>query len=386
MGAAMIIVKILMMSFLFFNIDADEIEEQLYDITKEGYEQYEDIYVQGRVIKKASNGERYSEDRFAIIDSIFEKYHRPFTVLDVGSAQGYFSFRGAEKYPNSTFVMLEGSNSAYPLISKQVASICKLNNYLDNFIWLDSQIIVHDLMDLSKCEHFDVILALNILHWFPDDWKKLLEALVTMSHITVIEVPPVEDNLPALQRETRIKLHQHLSIIAKEVKAGVPRHTNDNLMTSYYILENKGPFSLKKTTVIHPDITEGDRSHTVYYDFERKHFVKKDLKDPFIEYISEWNAGINLLTYLKFNGQWPCRENIVAYLPFDGTHKDWMPNNMILRGESLILIDTNDCRNAVDGIGGIAECTENLQSRIAELILSSTPSTLMLLFIALFIL
>ena len=93
---------------LFSNVDG------LYDLKSEGYEQYQDILVKGEIVEKASFGKRYAEERFKIVNSILEKYQRPFTMLDIGAAQGYFSLRAAELYPDSTFVLLEGSNKAYP--------------------------------------------------------------------------------------------------------------------------------------------------------------------------------------------------------------------------------------------------------------------------------
>src|SRR5437870_4571628 len=70
---------------------------------QQDYEQYQDIYIQGHVVQKASYGERHLEERFSRINRIFNRYKRNFTVLDVGAAQGYFTFRGAELYPESVF-------------------------------------------------------------------------------------------------------------------------------------------------------------------------------------------------------------------------------------------------------------------------------------------
>ncbi len=315
----------------------------LVDLEKQGCEQYQDIYVNGVVIKKASFAERYEEKRFEIVNSVFQRYNRPFSVLDVGAAQGYFTFRGAELYPDSVFTMMEGSNSAYPLISKQVASICELNSHLKNVIWLDQQINPPDFVKLADCEHFDVILLLNILHWFPADWEKLFNACYKMGHVVIVEVPPYEENLPRGQRELRKSIHSFLSKRAQEIKVGVPRHNNLSYNTTYYIIENPGPFVYSRTTLLHPNYN--DREHLVKYDYDMIGFIKKNKKPPYETVETPWTHGINLLTYLAFNGRCPTRNEMIHALPVDPSHRDWMPNNMIVSGKKLSLIDEKDSKN-----------------------------------------
>jgi hypothetical protein len=342
----------------------------LFDLEAEGFEQYQDIYVQGAVLKKASYNERFMEERFAIVDSILQKYQRPFTLLDVGAAQGYFSIRAAERYPESVFVMLEGSNPTYPKISTQLASICQLNSHLKNLVWLDKSLILKDLKDVCLCEHFDVVLLLNIVHWFPNVWKEMIDTVHSMSHVTILEVPPLEDSLPEDQRCLRKKIHEYLSTLAKESIRGVPRHTDPSLYTIYYVLENKGPFSLRRTSLIHPDFK--DREHLITCDYQTKQLKKIDLVKPFLIYSSDWKPGINLITYLMLQGAYPLREELIHYLPEERSHKDWMLNNMILQGKQLVLIDQNDQKNEAGG-HGVNFCTPKLRKRIEQLILIDNP-------------
>lgn len=338
-----------LLNFLFF-FQQIQAEEGLYDLKKRGFEQYQDVYVQGKIIEKASYAERYLGDRFAIIDRVFRRYNRPFTVLDIGSAQGYFSLRGAEAYPDSVFVMLEGSNSVYPFISDQVASICQLNSHLDNLIWLNHPILKEEIENLSTCEHFDIVLLLNILHWFPNEWENLIEAVLRMSHVTIVEIPPWNESLPLEQAKLRRLIHSYLDRIAGEKLSGVPRHNDISLSTTYYIIENSRPFTLEKTSLLHPDF--GDRVHEICCNYDVKTFVKKDINAPFIALEYNWIPGINLLTYLMLNGTFPLRKDIVSAIPIDVDHKDWMPNNMILRGKRITLIDKYDPKNECTGIGG----------------------------------
>ena len=52
-----------------------------------------------------------------------------------------------------------------------------------------------DLQKLSECEHFDVVLALNIIHWFPSEWMKIADAILAMGDNIIIETPPQEGKL-----------------------------------------------------------------------------------------------------------------------------------------------------------------------------------------------
>jgi hypothetical protein len=343
---------------------------QLFDLQSEGFEQYQDIYIQGKVVKKASYNERFMEKRFAIVNSVLQRYKRSFTLLDIGAAQGYFSIRAAESYPESVFVMLEGSNPVYPKISQQLASICELNNHLKNLIWLNKSLFLKDLKDVSTCEHFDVILLLNIVHWFPDQWKEMIDIAHSMSHVTIFEVPPIENTLPKDQLRLRKQIHKYLGALAKQSIRGIPRHTDPSLYTTYYILENKGPFELKKTSLIHPNFE--DRTHIITCNYETKKFEKVDQVEPFLRYSSEWKAGINLITYLMLQGAYPSREEVGSCLPEEYSHKDWMLNNMILQGKKISLIDQNDEKNEVSRCGSNL-CTPQLRKQLEEFILIDEP-------------
>jgi hypothetical protein len=342
----------------------------LFDLEAEGLEQYQDVYVQGTTLKKASYNERFMEERFAIVNSVLQKYKRPFTLLDIGAAQGYFSMRAAESYPESVFVMWEGSNPVYPKISAQLASICQLNNHLKNLIWIDKSFILKDMKNISACEHFDVVLLLNIVHWFSGQWKEMIDTAHSMAHVTILEVPPIEDSLPEDQRLLRKQIHEYVSTSAQQSIRGVPRHTNPLLHTTYYILENEGPFALQRTSLIHPDF--GDRQHAITCDYQTKKLQKVDLVKPFLTYSSAWQPGINLITYLMMQGAHPPRQELVRYLPEESSHKDWMLNNMVLQGKHLALIDQNDQKNEAGGCGSHL-CTPQWRSQIEQLILIDDP-------------
>ncbi|GAB5411422.1 MAG: hypothetical protein ChlgKO_05360 [Chlamydiales bacterium] len=341
---------------------------EIFDLEANGFEQYQDIYLNGEVIKKASKYERFEDERFAILDSILSRYKRPFTMLDVGASQGYFTFRSAEKYPESVFVMLEGANSHYPLVSKSLNSICQANTVSDNVIWLDRSISEKDFQRLAKCEHFDVVLAQNILHWFPKSWKNLYESFRKMSHVTILELPPNDQPKNSTQYRLRNQLHSTFSQEATLILEGVPRHTNPQCKTTYYIFVNEnGSALLDVNSLVHPNY--GDRDHQITFDFTKKKFIKRDRKTPFWEETLDWKPGINLITYLCLNGRYPNRANVVKALPINRHHFDWMPNNMIIQGDKIALIDIDDWKNE-KGEKGQNFCTQETIKKLTKLILS----------------
>src|SRR5688572_19098042 len=42
---------------------------------------------------------------------------------------------------------------------------------------------------LRTCEHFDVVLLLNVLHWYEAEWQFVLERVVRMADWVVVQVP-----------------------------------------------------------------------------------------------------------------------------------------------------------------------------------------------------
>ena len=116
-------------------------------------EQYQDIWIKGAV----TPGIRECAARYPVIKKVLEQYKRPFTVLDIGANLGYFSFRIAEDFPEATCVLIE---SKY---GKQLTQLGK-DNESNNVIILNNTVTADKLSNLSKCEHFDVVLCLNIIH------------------------------------------------------------------------------------------------------------------------------------------------------------------------------------------------------------------------------
>lgn len=216
-------------------------------------------------------------------DDVASKYSRDITVLDIGEAPVDLIHKNAANYPKSVFVVL-GENQE----KKELPQ---------NVIWLNHAPTLDDLQRLSLSEHFDVI---NLHSKISDDFEQVISLCLHMSqHVIVNSAQP-------------------------------------------YVLENnKSTFAIIKRSLVHPRTIL--RKFAVHYDYYEKYLVK--VRPPYADQKSTWKPGINLMTYLSFNGSYPDRESVNANLPLDFTHLDWMPNNMVLQGEKIVLVDTDDPAN-----------------------------------------
>lgn len=303
----------------------------LLDVTKYGYEQYQNININGQVIENMppTNGQQ-PEKRYPIIKSILELYERPFTMLDIGAAQGYHSLMAAWQYPESVFVMIEGNNNSYPMAGDQLLSICKCNDQLKNIIHLNKPVVVSDLQKLGSCEHFDVVLALNIIHWLGPDYKETIDAILTLGDNIIIETPPEQE---PIKKEIILYLNQ----IGAELLSLVPRHTGKDAWAPMYLIKSEKAKVLKKSTWIGKE-----REYEVISDFKEKKLKKIDDCSGEL-FLTDWVPGINLITFKMYMGAYPTTKtlkNEVSRLK-DAEHNDWNPNNFIVQGNQLKLIDFN---------------------------------------------
>jgi hypothetical protein len=240
----------------------------------------------------------FAENGSRVIEEVLVKYERPFTFLGIGEKTALYVDHLAPLHPDSTFVVLDKTAG---------------NMSLENIVWLNHQLQFHEAQALSACEHVDVLLLSDSLLAFGDRWKEALQAFQKMAHVVIIEMSENEE------------VHSYLC------------QANASNPTNYYVLEGQEPFSLIKTTMIHPKKTRW--KYEIYCDYKRK-YLKKIRPNWTAD--TPWFPGINLMTYLMFNGTVPTRHQILANMPIDQKHSDWVTNNMIVQGNTIILIDKDD--------------------------------------------
>ena len=251
--------------------------------------------------------------RNLVTGPLLNRYERPFTVLEVGSSESATCATVVSDYPSSVFVF-------YGTTERKKAHYLRELSGKENVIWLNKTPSPKDLELFSLSEHVDVLIFNeSISH----KWKSYLNTCEKLAH-TVIFV------LSKDHSQGDINAGHNFFSSSEGLLDRIDRED-----TVSYILESPPNFQICKSTMLHP--VRKDRTYLIECDYTKKLFHK--VLDSKKRITTDWVQGINLVTFLMFNGNYPTRRNVVKYLPFNQNHKDWMPNNMILKGASISLID-----------------------------------------------
>ncbi len=303
--------------------------EKIYsylDLNSFGQEQYQDIIINGKVV---SSGVRYCQERYDAIRPILDRYKRPITVLDLGASQGYFSLSIARDY-DATCVMIEGNyNKHHGNIADQLEQLCHLNSDLENIVFLKKHISPSELKKLAECEHFDVVLAFNVIHHFGNDWQDVAKTILSLGDNIIIETPPSDDIMPQAKIIKLFLENQGGKLIAE-----VPRHTSKTLGKMYWFEKNKigieRTYWINEAKILYPIISD---------------YMQKKLYNPRKKTYSEWHQGINLTTFYALNGIYPTRKLLrkqIVNISKTIMHPDFTIWNLIIQGNTIIPIDTDD--------------------------------------------
>lgn len=256
------------------------------------FQSYQDQIVNGKIIFPG-----YAKkplERYEAIRNIVKEYKRPFTMLDIGAAQGYFSFKLGHEFKDSTFVLLEED--------KYLLKLCMLNTELDNIVFLNKRISIEEMENVSKCEHFDVVLALNVIHWSEARWQEMTDAVLALGDKIIIQTPPAGDN--AIGGRWLGMIEKYLEDKGAKIILKTPRHTGTGLYANMYYLE------MNKTELKKPDWNreKGNNIYTVRSDIFEKLFIKTFADGK--KKVHPWVPGINMLTFNNLNGVYPLQETL----------------------------------------------------------------------------
>jgi len=302
---------------------------------------YNDIRIKGKTI---STGYRNSEERYEEIFKFCKQFNRPISVLDLGAAEGYFTFRLAEDF-SGVFIAVESNPE------RKLLELCVKNNNR-KVLLLDKQMNLKNLKNLKEVQHFDIVLALNIIHHFDEPFQDVLDTLVSMSSFCFMEHPnPLENdstkNSQRLEKE-KLKLDSFEPILLNKNESGLGNTFNQKLERNLWLLKN----TQSKT------IDRGWRGSSKY-DEEfgpGNHIsIKSNFDNIEVDYGLRnekriWIQGIDLRTFLENNGVYPTNDEVldlINNLKIDNA-KDLGPHNLILNGESLFVIDQDDKLDAVN--------------------------------------
>jgi glycosyltransferase involved in cell wall biosynthesis/SAM-dependent methyltransferase len=288
-------------------------------------EQYQDIWVKGKLHKK---GVRECEDRFALIRDFCAQFKRPFTILDIGSNLSYFSLRLTETF-DCTSVAVEG------IYGDWIQEVLELNE-TKRVVLLKKIIKLADLRAMAEVEHFDVVLGLSVIHHLDGSFAESLEVLRSLGDHVILELP-FEANACGQQ------------LVKEAVEAKLP---DDSIFMGFgksHLAEGQRQIvrlSRPKTRITKSYLgtPRTDLALTIQSDFAQKRveFHNKPETRP-------WLRGINLQTYLWFNGAYPAKTQIADALQKSipaKQHRDIQSWNVVLQGTTVELIDNDDPNHA----------------------------------------
>ncbi|MDA8580440.1 class I SAM-dependent methyltransferase [bacterium] len=284
-------------------------------------EDYQSRWINGEEIA----GVRECADRYEIIRKYAERFDRPFTVLDIGANYGYFSIRLMEDF-DCVSVMGECVPQYFEELTRLVDA-----NGCDKGIVFKHRFSQHSLRQLAEVEHFDLVLAMSIVHHIDGDVNETIRLIRNLGDHTIIEV--ANENNACGQKQVKTTAigedWQHLGIGKS--------HLATSVRDIYAMQQTRTRFDRRyigcpEGLVAGHRLDSNDNSKTISFDH------KSESRD--------WIPGINLVTFKHYGGIYPTNdrleETLILMDPPKLPHGDIRPWNLIISGHDLHLIDAAD--------------------------------------------
>ena len=310
-------------------------QHTIYEKDLSEIDTYNDVRIKGKTV---SLGYRNSENRYKEIFEFCKKFNRPISVLDLGAAEGYFTFRLSEDF-SGVFVAVESNPKR-----KLLESCVKNNN--QNILLLDKQMNLKHLKNLKEVQHFDIILALNIIHHFDEPFQDVLETLVSMCSFCFMEHPNSLENNSTKNfhrlKSEKLNLEKFKPKLLNKNQSGLGNSANQKLERNLWLLENTQSKTIDRGWRGASKYNEQFGPNTeinINSNFDQIH-VNYGLRDE----RRNWIPGIDLRTFLENNGVYPTNDEIIRLIDAMEIDKakDLGPHNLILNGQQLLPIDQND--------------------------------------------
>jgi len=143
---------------------------------------YQDIFFEGEII--STRRVCKCENRYEIIKSYCQNLPEPFSILDLGAAQGYFCFRLTSDF-NAQATAVECSPTNIELLTKLI----KINQNYSNVI-LEPRVINRNYLErIVRSKAYDVVIATNIIHHLGGSATQNLRLLSRSGKHVFCEIP-----------------------------------------------------------------------------------------------------------------------------------------------------------------------------------------------------
>ena len=251
-------------------------------------------------------------ERLEILRPILSQFKRRFSVFSLGSGiESGIEQEIANEF-DCTVICAEKDPLRYTPQGRMIV--------------LQREFSAEDLDTLSKCEHFDVVLAMNVLHWTNGEWSDYLMFLRRMSSYVVVQTPMSNDTQACgeFNKEIQSYCSYRMKILGESVQfdGHMPRPI-------YWMRGIHGTMTAK---------TFGSPDGEIEAQVTEDGFIDLRHKKEFQRFI----PGLTLTNYKLLNGVYPPREAIVSALremKWDGKHRDIQPWNIRFTGQECYLID-----------------------------------------------
>lgn len=312
---------------------------------------YQETWLRGASV--SSDFQRPCAERYEPIRAFCAQFKRPFSVLDLGANFGYFSLRIAEDFPHAICIAVDKKPG--------LTDLC-LRNDAANVIHLNRHLTGRDLDTLARCEHFDVVLALNVLHHIAD-WPDAVDAVMALGDHVIVETPGRGDT-GAKNPHCHEALFNRLTSRPNQLLATFGSHVSDATRPLLYF-HRPGGAELRLQTVDAVKrgapgclvrVSEGyfDLPQTVTIDHAHGTETRP------------WIPGMNLWNWRLLDGAWPAHVGkllLATVRAMPRFHDDLRPWNFILQGKKLIPIDyDNKPRRTREVPGSLELCLRMLQT------------------------
>ena len=300
-------------------------------------ELYQDVWRSGLQAK----GVRKCSERYRIIHDWLLQYCRPFSVLDIGACFGYFGARINEDFPRSVVAAVE-ADPGYLAVLGQVAEA------YDGLFVVPRKMSLYDLDDWACSEHFDVVLALSVVHHFKGGLLENIRQLRTLGRHLIIEVPVAGEkacNQPVIEREhdaVMAYLDKHGEKLG-EVESHTPGKAGSTETFMRPIYHVPGTWQkIRRSYLLSPKFRVRNITVDATFDHVRlTNHIEAEQRDLI--------TGFNLFNLMALG--WPDARLISIKEKEAEGHGDVRPWNMIVpRGRSVTLIDgrTNGLNEAAN--------------------------------------
>ncbi len=266
-------------------------------------------------------------ERLELLRPILDQYRRRFTVLDLGAGiEGYQNI-GAEiaREYDAVCVMVERDWVREKFIESRRTIVLK------------HDIGLEDLVRLGECEHFDIVLALNFLHWAPaNEWMYWRDAVINLGEKVFMQLPSMNEALDDINVPGKAFLSELLTSFDRRGVniLGATRQFPEHRQRLLFYVENSR-MSHKLT-----------RTHVEAHQDSSRTEIYADNRQVIAYHKGQWQAwvpGMNLSNLVAMNMAWPEKERVAGLLREfklpPTNHGDVVLHNFVFDGEKLWLVD-----------------------------------------------